>query len=451
MKDETQISIKDNDPGSADPGDQTFDSSPLVRNVTLRRPESFAPGERPTVSLHLLVKNGESCLGRLLENVGPYLSEIVAVANDCSDRTIPILREYAEFRGSGFSLDIVEVTHETNPELYIMDVPETYAVGEPLVGEVLEGPFTGEPLLADWAAIRNLGWSKHTKEWRLFLDADDLVSDPESIPGLCVALNETDPESEIRVDLAASRYIYSSAEGGVSRADSFRERLARNAPHISWFGVTHEVLRGQQKTVQVDGNLIVRDMKDSTGAKIRAPGRCLKILYKNARENEWMVSPRNLIYLAMEACAPMTDFASSVLDLYLTLSLWPEERAWACCMAGEIRESRGNHAEASEWYERALAEHPGSKSAFRLCRSRFYEGKWQAAIDAFRTGVENKVVLQILDNGPVYEEMSKIFVAASLDKLGRMPEALAVCEEALAAFPQNSALRTMRDQFKARI
>ena len=451
MKDKTQISIKDDDPSNADPGaPQPFDSSPLVRNVTLRRPESFASGERPTVSLHLLVKNGESCLGRLLENVGPYLSEIVAVANDCTDRTIPILREYAEFRGSGFNLDIVEVTHETKPELYIMDVPETYAAGEPLVGEVLEGPFTGEPLLADWAGIRNLGFARHTKEWRLFLDADDVVQDPESIPGLCAALNEIDPENKIKVDLAASRYIYSLAEDGISRADSFRERLVRNVPYITWFGVAHEVLHGQQKTVQIDGNLIVKDLKDSTGAKIRAPGRCLKILYKNARENEWMVSPRNLIYLAMEACATMTDFASSVLDLYLTLSLWPEERAWACCMAGEIRESRNDYAAASEWYERALSEHPGSKSAYRLCRSRFYQNKWQAAVDAFRTGIENKAVLQILDNGPVYEEMSKILVASSLDKLGCVSEALTVCEEALAAFPQNSALRTMRDQLKAR-
>ena len=143
MKDEAQFSM-DND-------------NPLFRKVTLRRPEDFAPGERPAVSLHLMVKNGESCVGRLLENIGPYINEIVAVANDCTDRTVAILREYAEFRGSGFNLDIVEVTSSSHPELYMLDVPETYAVGKPLVGESFEGPFTGGPLLADWAAARNLG------------------------------------------------------------------------------------------------------------------------------------------------------------------------------------------------------------------------------------------------------------------------------------------------------
>ena len=50
------------------------DDNPLFRKVVLRHPDSFDSGERPTISLHLLVKNGESCIGRLLENVGPYIN-----------------------------------------------------------------------------------------------------------------------------------------------------------------------------------------------------------------------------------------------------------------------------------------------------------------------------------------------------------------------------------------
>jgi Glycosyl transferase family 2 len=432
MKDEAVYSMNEGD-------------NPLFRKVTLRRPEDFAPGERPAVSLHLMVKNGESCVGRLLENIGPYINEIVAVANDCTDRTVAILREYAEFRGSGFNLDIVEVTSSSHPELYMLDAPETYAVGKPLVGEAFEGPFTGGPLLADWAAARNLGWARCTKAWILFLDADDIVLDPESIPGLCVAMDA------VGADLAATRYVYSVGQDGQSRADSFRERLCRNVPYISWVGVTHEVLRGQMKTAQIDGNLVVRDMKDSEGEGVRVPGRCLKVLYHDARINDWMVSPRSLIYLAMEARPTMPDFAGAVLELYLTMSLWPEERAWACCMRGEIHESRGEYPLASDWYEKALAEHPGSKAAFRLCRSRFHEQKWQEAVDAYQVGVENKAVLQIIDNGSGFEAMSKILVTAALDKLDRRDEAMAMCEEALKAYPQNPALITMREQFKARI
>jgi len=45
--------------------------------------------------------------------------------------------------------------------------------------------------------------------------------------------------------------------------------------------------------------------------------------------------------------------------------------------------------------------------------------------------------------------MSKILVTAALDKLDRRDEALAMCEEALKAYPQEQALITMREQFKA--
>ena len=45
MKDEAEFSTEDN---------------PLFRKVTLRRPEDFALGERPSVSLHLMVRTGRA-------------------------------------------------------------------------------------------------------------------------------------------------------------------------------------------------------------------------------------------------------------------------------------------------------------------------------------------------------------------------------------------------------
>jgi hypothetical protein len=428
--------------------DSREDDVPFHKSAVLRRPEAFGD-DRPSISLHLLVKNGESCVPRLLANVGQYVDEIVAVVNDTTDRTAEVLESYATHRratsGDGFRLEIVEVSSGTHPHLYIMDEPATYEVGEPLTGESCPAPHSGRPLLADWSGLRNLGWRKCTKPWILFLDADDVVDDPESIWGLCEVLEARG------ADVGATRYIYEPSPDGSSRSESYRERLVRNRPYISWTGPVHEVLTGSKMTAHVEGNLVVRDMKDSSGSEIRIPGRCWKVLYHHARARGWRVPPRILLYLALESRLDMPDFAAELVERYLDVSTWPEERAWACSVVGEILESRRDFAGASTWYERSLAEYPGSKSAYRLCRTRFREGRWRDVVDAYEVGVANQPVLQLLDGGPAYCDMCKILVAAAWEKLHEPRKALASCEEAMAAFPGNSNLVLLRDQLRGQV
>jgi tetratricopeptide (TPR) repeat protein len=274
----------------------------------------------------------------------------------------------------------------------------------------------------------------------LFLDADDVVEDPESVPGLCEEL------ARRGVQVAATRYVYDSSGDGGSRSECYRERLARNCPEVAWSGLVHENLRGSAKTALVQGNLVVRDMKDNAGLDVRVPGRCLKVLYHHARSRAWDVEPRVLLYLAMESRTVLPDFCLVLVERYLDASLWPEERAWACSIAGEVHEERGDFQRASGWYERSLAEYPGSKSAYRLCRSRFREEKWRECVDAYEVGEANRSVLHLLDDGPAYADRSKILVAAAWEKLGEYRRALRACEEAMVIFPGVTNLELLRDQ-----
>ena len=416
------------------PGDDA-----LFKTTVLRRPGDFLPGTRPEVSLHLLVKNGEGCLPRLLANVGPYVDEVVAVVNDATDRTVAVLEEYS--RREDFRLDVVEVTAASHPELYLLDSPETYGAGSSLTGESCPGPFTGRPLLADWSGARNLGWKRCTKHWILFLDADDVVDDPEALWGLCEVLGERGAQ------VAATRYVYDDSGAGGSRSECYRERVALNCPGISWSGPVHENLRGASKTAHVQGNLVVRDMKDNAGEGVRVPGRCLKVLYHHARARGWDVEPRVLLYLAMESQRVLPDFCLALVERYLDASTWPEERAWACAMAGEVHEERKDYARASGWYERSLAEYPGSKSAYRLCRTRFLEKKWRECLYAYEVGEANRSVMHLLDDGPAYSDRSKIFVASAWEKLGEYRRSLAACEEVLRLFPELATnFNLLRDQ-----
>jgi len=173
--------------------------------IRLSRPEDVK--DKPTIALHLMVKNGDTVVGRLLDNVGPYLSEVVAVLNDCTDDTAMVLK--AACRRHALVLETIEVTSAKYPSLYLLDVPETYSVAESLVGEKFDGPYTGRPILADWAAARNIGWERLSScDWKLFLDADDLVDDPHCLPGLCRMLED------LGIHVAASRYHYDRTNSG---------------------------------------------------------------------------------------------------------------------------------------------------------------------------------------------------------------------------------------------
>ena len=331
-------------------------------------------GERPEISLHLLVKNGESVVGRLLDCVGPYVTEVVAVCNDCEDGTRAVLLAKSQEHGLR-RCELVEVAQKTHPELYVLDVPETYRVGRSLCGEEIPGPHTGGPLLADFAAARNLGWDRCVGQWRLFLDADDVVDDPSCLPGLCRALSERD------VEAIASLYLVGTASSG----GGFRERLCRNLPHIRWEGDAHEKLVGfaPDKVAYVMGSLVVRDLRDSLGVGTRTPGRNLKVLYHRARALDWVISPRDMGYLAAEARLVMPRLAARLAEDCAAASRWPAEQAWALDVRGQVDEDVGRHDLAAEWYRRSLFFYPtaGPPSGSRASAISWGGGKksWRPA------------------------------------------------------------------------
>jgi hypothetical protein len=411
--------------------------------IKLERPEDMK--ERPSIGLHLMVKNGASVVGRLLDNVGPYLTEVVAVLNDCDDDTYDVLSEGCR-RHRIPKLLASDVSYENYPDFYIRDVPETYAEGVSLVGEEMPGPFTERPLLAHWAAARNVEWSAGTATWRLFLDADDVVDDPECLPGLCQLLEARD------LDVAATRYHYDHTARGESRACAYRERLCRRLPTINWVGRVHEVLTGydSRRVAHIDGSLVVRDKRDSRGAGIRVPGRNLKVLYHWARSINWKIGSRAMIYLAAEASATMPKLARRLLDMYLEVGTWAEERAWARSMMGEMAEQEERYGLASSFYEEALDEYPGVATALRLCRSRFHEGRWTDVVAAHDLALRNKVYPQLLDGAEILEDATKLLVVGALRKLGRVAEARELCREMLVRLPRSAPIAEMMQKLEAR-
>lgn len=406
----------------------------------LRGPHEFEDDEIPSIALHGLLKNAESVLPRLLNNVGRYVSEIVVSLNDCTDDTEKMLLAWGKENDK--RVDITKITYDSHPELYILDTPETYAVGRALCGENFGGPFTGGPILADWSAARNLAWERCRADWRLFMDADDTLQDPHCLWGLCETLATN------RIDLALSKYHWAIGAEGKPRGASYRERLASSGENIRWIYPIHEVLYGSTKHAFIDGNLIAIDHRDSQGKDIRIPGRNFKILYHFARSHDWDVGSRMMLQLA-EAGRPMPLFVREAIGIYLERSTWQEERAWAHRLLGETYEQENDWGKASNCYESSLREHPGSKAAFSLCRSRYHEGRFRDCISAYEEGTKHSQILQVLDDGPLYADAAKILVADSWWRLGNVKKATEMVKLALEAFPKNAPLAALQKDILA--
>jgi tetratricopeptide (TPR) repeat protein len=213
----------------------------------------------------------------------------------------------------------------------------------------------------------------------------------------------------------------------------------------------HERLVGydERRVAHVDGSLVVRDCRDSSGAGLRAPGRNLKVLYHRARATGWDVSNRETVYLAAESRTVMPRLAAALLEAYLPRSLWPAEAAWACSMLGEICEDELSLPQASRWYERALDHYPSASACMRLCRSRFREGRHAEAVAAYERGLACLSAPQPLDQSDLLTRTTPVLAAAAMREVGRHSEAVDLCRRTKTAFPTSEAVAELLSQLEA--
>jgi hypothetical protein len=205
---------------------------------------------------------------------------------------------------------------------------------------------------------------------------------------------------------------------------SYRERLARNVPGVLWEGRTHEVLRGGLRHVLLEDCLLVTDMKDNWGRGVRVPGRCFKVLYRDARLANWKVSSRHLAYIVQESpgMMPIEWVDGCLYDAYVEQ-----------CESSEMWEARGVYDKAVRHYQRALGHHGSAKAAFRMCRAEFMQEHWQDCARAYGIGLSYSEYPQVLDDGPLYANSCKIMVAHAYHTLGRLADARSTALECAVA------------------
>lgn len=169
------------------------------------------------ISVCMIVKNEQQTVGRILECVKKFADEIIVVDTGSTDKTKEIAKKY-----TSKIFDFVWCD--------------------------------------DFSKARNYSFSKASKDFVMWLDADDFITD-ENIEKICNLKNCDD------VDCFLFKYATAFDAQGNPTFEYFRERLLRRSFDFKWSGFIHEAIAPQGRIKYVD--IQIQHKKEKTNNQKR--------------------------------------------------------------------------------------------------------------------------------------------------------------------------------------
>ena len=287
-----------------------------------------------TISLCMIVKDEESVIARCLNSVKDIVDEIIIIDTGSTDNTKKIA---AGFTDKVFDFNWVN----------------------------------------DFSAARNYSYSKATKNYIMWLDADDVILEEDR-----VKFKQLKQGFDKTVDFLMMKYNVGFDEQGNVNFSYFRERLSKRSGNYMWFEPVHEYL-------QMSGNIKNAEIC-ITHQKIKAPvqGRNMSI-YQQIVSQGKELTPRGLYYFARElkdnesyddaieyfnkfldceegwiednimACSDLAkcysindDNKNSIKTMLRSLE-YDTPRAELCCQIGYYYKDKGNNNQSLFWFDLA--------------------------------------------------------------------------------------------------
>lgn len=291
-----------------------------------------------TISLCMIVKNEEELLARCLETVKDIVDEINIVDTGSTDKTKEIAAQYTD---------------------RIFDFE----------------------WINSFAAARNESFKYATKDYILFLDADDVILEKDR-----AKLKELKETLDPSVDAVSMYYDAGTDEYGNVTLRYRRHRLLKREKNYTWHGDCHQYLSVQGKVINSDVCITHKKVRHSVGRTIN--------IYEKKLERGDVFSPRDYFYYGNElrenghyekaiesynknismkegwvedkifACIFRADCYRYLNDMSNELTSLFESfrfaapRAEACCRIGYIFQRKREYATAAFWYELAASQMP---------------------------------------------------------------------------------------------
>lgn len=156
------------------------------------------------ISLCMIVKDEESVIGRCLESVRDIADEIIIVDTGSTDRTKEIVSQYTD---KIFDFEWVD----------------------------------------DFSKARNFSFAKATKDYILWLDADDVILEEDYQKFMKLKKN-----LDTSIDIYMMKYYYTLDREGNPTLVQNRERLLKREKNYQWVSPVHEVIIPEGKVENVD-------------------------------------------------------------------------------------------------------------------------------------------------------------------------------------------------------
>lgn len=284
-----------------------------------------------SISLCMIVKNEEDVLERCLTSVNEIVDEIIVVDTGSTDCT-------------------KEIAHQFTDKVYDFE------------------------WINDFSAARNYAFSKATKDYILWLDADDVIEKASKDRFL-----KLKNELSLEVDSVLMKYHLTFDQNDNPIYSTQRNRLVKREKQFKWIGAVHEYL-------EVYGNVMHSEIGIRHNKIKSHTDRNLRIFSERFKNNE-KFSPRDLFYYGNElrehefyeealviyekflqtkegwvedniaACLNMAtcherlyETEEQIRSLLRTI-VYDKPRAEMCCKLGEIHMGLQEYDKAIFWYE----------------------------------------------------------------------------------------------------
>ena len=270
------------------------------------------------------------------------------------------------------------------PSKKVLDVAKKYKA------DIKETIWTG-----DFVGARNANFARVPKDYEFILwcDSDDTIENPEKIKEVCAITPDSVDGIYIKYDYAHDEYDNVTVSHWVARVVRNNDSFAWKSSFSDSKVTVHETLNERRKVGKVMNDEFWVLHHADEERRDASLARNIGILEKMLQESVSSPDPRILYYLATHYVdANRLLEAKDLLEWYLKLSGWAEERSQAYVYLGMIYDAMQDFDKARGCYMRAIAESPNDPNPYvELGELEMRDKLWQKAVYWLDMAVSKKI------------------------------------------------------------